>query len=901
MATTDLELVDGDSKKPLKLISFELHVRLECFLSETTATMTFFNESDKVLDGELLFPLPENGYVTGYSLDMNGVLVDGVIVSKQDGRVAFETTGGNNSCGMIEQAVGNVYKTRVYPVPPKGSRTIKIVFCSELKVNWTQQNRVLNWSFPGNIPQTKLETLSIDITIGATPTTPTMTTLSPELRNFPKLSYNHQDHCYEASFRAHDFLLSGQLLQIETKTNSKLFVVEPAKDGYYFAIADNFTDNSHSKQVSSGPQTINVIWDCSFSQRGNCSGTQMYFHVLSKLVNSFPNAIFHITQLRNDVGPISQFRADQQDQCMTLLLGLIYDGGTDFQKLNLKREQVVKIDGKDVNTNYSFVVLFSNGVNTLGDENIKINSSCPLHAFSTESGANHDFLKKISASSGGTYTNLDKSTPSNFSIAPLLKSINNEQSLFKNVVHKDFEMEEQDSPKFDTRLIPHIKNIPLPSNHYVTVVGWLPSLPTGNPTLELEYGTTSETQSQHRFSFDSAEYKIVKSKKLVRTFWAKKRIAELLEDELNEEQMEELVSLSKKYRLLTPHTSMLVLDDLESYLQHSVKPPKQLKEMRASFEEIIESQKIILNKKKENKILGVLSLWDRRLQWWQGADESKIQPHFRDFGLPIPNDLWENPGPDYEFSQFAEELNKWKQQKIEKPKIEQQEQPPQDSEPVSKLQRLQQYFDSEPIVEPWSVPTKAPTPEIPEIDDYEDDYEEEPQPEPQLEVAPTKASAIRRGERIVVDGKELTVYDVSTSKTGKHGSAKIHFTMMDENGKKVEQLVMSTHNVEKAISPAAPQKEKSASKAATPPPKSTAPTEEAMHAVQSTAKESAVQEFKAKKLVSDRLVKSAQQPQKTEATKSDIPASSSSSVSVTHLLDCFKQEIQLLLMVKRSN
>ena len=60
-------------------------------LAETTLMLTFANAKDRVLGGELVFPLPEGATVTGYGLDVNGIMVDGVAVEKQRARVVYET------------------------------------------------------------------------------------------------------------------------------------------------------------------------------------------------------------------------------------------------------------------------------------------------------------------------------------------------------------------------------------------------------------------------------------------------------------------------------------------------------------------------------------------------------------------------------------------------------------------------------------------------------------------------------------------------------------------------------------------------------------------------------------------------------------------------------------------
>ena len=81
-------------------------------------TLTFANTENRVLGGELVFPLPEGATVTGYGLEINGVMVDGVAVEKQQARVIYEKELHKGvDPGLVEHAAGNAFRTRLYPVP----------------------------------------------------------------------------------------------------------------------------------------------------------------------------------------------------------------------------------------------------------------------------------------------------------------------------------------------------------------------------------------------------------------------------------------------------------------------------------------------------------------------------------------------------------------------------------------------------------------------------------------------------------------------------------------------------------------------------------------------------------------------------------------------------------------
>jgi len=90
--------------------------------------LAFYNEGSRVAEGDLTCPLELGEEIVSFAMDVNGVRRKGVVVPKKRGRIAYETIVARGvDPGLIEvNEVTNEFRTRVFPIPAKGMKTVWI-------------------------------------------------------------------------------------------------------------------------------------------------------------------------------------------------------------------------------------------------------------------------------------------------------------------------------------------------------------------------------------------------------------------------------------------------------------------------------------------------------------------------------------------------------------------------------------------------------------------------------------------------------------------------------------------------------------------------------------------------------------------------------------------------------
>ena len=82
-------------------------------------------------------------------------------------------------------------------------------------------------------------------------------------------------------------------------------------------------------------------------------------------------------------------------------------------------------------------------------------------------------------------------------------------------------------------------------------------------------------------------------------------------------QDEQSLILARRFGIVSPGTSLLVLDTVEQYIEYRVEPPASLPEMREEYWDAIKGFSEEKDEEKKEHLEDVVRMWKGRVEWWK--------------------------------------------------------------------------------------------------------------------------------------------------------------------------------------------------------------------------------------------------------------------------------------------
>ena len=124
--------IDGRDT-PLTVGYHHVTVEIRDQIARTTIVESFVNRTKVRCEGVFHFPLPQDASISGFGMWIGNQLVEADVVEKQRAREIYEQIlRENRDPGLLEWTGGNIFKARVFPIEAHSEKRIKISYTQVL-------------------------------------------------------------------------------------------------------------------------------------------------------------------------------------------------------------------------------------------------------------------------------------------------------------------------------------------------------------------------------------------------------------------------------------------------------------------------------------------------------------------------------------------------------------------------------------------------------------------------------------------------------------------------------------------------------------------------------------------------------------------------------------------------
>lgn len=108
-------------------------VELRDQLARTTVEMSFVNATDARLEGVFTFPLPADASISGFGMWIGDELVEADLVERERARAIYEDIlRRKKDPGLLEWEGGNLFKARVFPIEARSEKRVRLRYTQVL-------------------------------------------------------------------------------------------------------------------------------------------------------------------------------------------------------------------------------------------------------------------------------------------------------------------------------------------------------------------------------------------------------------------------------------------------------------------------------------------------------------------------------------------------------------------------------------------------------------------------------------------------------------------------------------------------------------------------------------------------------------------------------------------------
>ena len=550
--------VDDEHAKSFALDVADLDVVVDIVgnVARTTVAARFTNSSRADLEGTFSLQLPTNSVVTGYALDVDGRMIDGVLVPPARAHRAYEEKLRQGiDPGIAEVRRGNVFSTRIYPILADKGRTVRLTFVSPVhgEGGFTLPLAILKRA--GRVA------LTVRVRNADAP---------PEVRWPVKGEFAWRTRAgalvSELVLRGQSF--AGDLHIGALPTNGRAFVTRHPAGTRFVELRDSV---SGALPAMTPPRSVRVYWDRSTSRRDDDLAGELT--LLERYLAATGMANIEVISF-NSSGAKSRVVKDAASAA-AVIRALEYRGATSFSAL----ASASRISA-DV------CLLFSDGVATV-DARPELQLGCPLFVIATARDADRGYLAQLARLSGGA-------------LLPTGASLEESLGRLRQPAPRVVEVRSSDGRA--------LRFAPLDAGEH----GWalVAEAPASGDLLVRIAGIAAGVV-ERRYALRDSQGDFAGAGAL----WAGYRVFQIAGDGRQERELQDI---SRRYSIASPAMAFVVLETPDDYLDAKVEPPRNypaeaLAEYRAGRAAREQEER----ERRAKWLDQLVDNWTEQKEWWE--------------------------------------------------------------------------------------------------------------------------------------------------------------------------------------------------------------------------------------------------------------------------------------------
>ncbi|KAH3744671.1 YfaP family protein [Pelomyxa schiedti] len=495
-------------------------------------------------------------------------MVDGVITSKETAQVALEAATRATVEGRIatcEHVLGNVFRARIFPVPKREGRTVKIEFITEIPVTGTFQ---LPLQFPSPIANFACN-VSVHVHQNSTP---------PYLEE--------TDFAGDSSFSLSKAIdQSPPFTKYVASTQQRNISIRRGLTIANVLIPNALSSPNTVFVEKTGPRMI-LTWLF-------LTATSW---LLRNIAEHYRNAVFVLHTFRHICEEPERF-SKVESLIDSLQVNNLCIASSRITLIDCAiRWRVKFIIGNKFTICFTLLILtLSDGICSLGGALPKQLPAVPVFTFSSGAKIDAVTLKQWARATGGEFFNLEFCDISQ--VPPRLKQ---KTTNLVSVTHAPW----------ITNMFPKLPS-PLATSGRVILTGCAEAATGASSLLTLNIGyNESSIQSTVEGRVTIPFQTVSLSTPIISRYHALIQMEELLLSTMSSSVKAQLLELGKLHSLVTPVTSMIVLDSLSQYLLYEIEPPVTLP-FRNTYLKIVAARTKDKLRDAQKHAVQVSSMWQR--------------------------------------------------------------------------------------------------------------------------------------------------------------------------------------------------------------------------------------------------------------------------------------------------